>query len=490
MIPEAKGKHNSLINTSVFTSSIFLPVHCPSQARPSCPERPSQEHVAAGAHPSCRFESLQGFTMLTWLQATITGYLLLVLEGSFAVKELTERRVAAEGSSVLMDAPDIKNVKLTEWEYIRNTTSELILQYYANSQSPTIYPAYQSKLIFFKENGSILLQRLQETDSGIYKATVDLKQGEARTTFLEVIKPVPQPELQCRSNLAGLPIELVCMVPEGMVASITWKKEGQPLPPEKCSLLSGNTTVLQIRSGEKSDCGSYSCNVSNVISWKEAALNLTVTGLTPNLHHVQRLAIVALMLVTFSAISFIFVLCQLMELRFGKEAWKHIILFTYGLLCISSLLLFATSIIWMQEEGLSVTFILLGMFFFTAVIGTAQAAAAVVWKPAALSRFKMKMWHCVIRNSIAPTTLIVNLLFTTLLLHNIQQLHERGCSEAVDLMTSCVFAAAAVVTALLLLFLCYHGKKRKEQMMRSHHTNRSTRVRATMVMEEIHGQRG
>lgn len=113
--------------------------------------------------------------------------LLLVLEGSFAVKELTERRVAAEGSSVLMDAPDIKNVKLTEWEYIRNTTSELILQYYANSQSPTIYPAYQSKLIFFKENGSILLQRLQETDSGIYKATVDLKQGEARTTFLEVI---------------------------------------------------------------------------------------------------------------------------------------------------------------------------------------------------------------------------------------------------------------------------------------------------------------
>ncbi|PKK26915.1 CD244 molecule, natural killer cell receptor 2B4, transcript variant X3 [Columba livia] len=446
MIPEAKGKHNSLINTSVFTSSIFLPVHCPSQAHPSCPERPSQEHVAAGAHPSCWFESLQGFTMLTWLQATITGYLLLVLEGSFAVKELTERRVAAEGSSVLMDAPDIKNVKLTEWEYIRNTTSELILQYYANSQSPTIYPAYQ--------------------------------------------KPVPQPELQCRSNLAGLPIELVCMVPEGMVASITWKKEGQPLPPEKFSLLSGNTTVLQIRSGEKSDCGSYSCNVSNVISWKEAVLNLTVTGLTPNLHHVQRLAIVALMLVTFSAISFIFVLCQLMELRSGKEAWKHIILFTYGLLCISSLLLFATSIIWMQEEGLSVTFILLGMFFFTAVIGTAQAAAAVVWKPAALSRFKMKMWHCVIRNSIAPTTLIVNLLFTTLSLHNIQQLHERGCSEAVDLMTSCVFAAAAVVTALLLLFLCYHGKKRKEQMMRSHHTNRSTRVRATMqVMEEIHGQR-
>ena len=79
-------------------------------------------------------------------------------------------------------------------------------------------------------------------------------------------------------NLAGSSIELVCVVPEGTVASISWKKEGRPLPPEKCHLLSGNITVLQLRNREKSDCGSYSCNVSNVISWKEAALNLTVPG--------------------------------------------------------------------------------------------------------------------------------------------------------------------------------------------------------------------
>lgn len=58
----------------------------------------------------------------------------------------------------------------------------------------------------------------------------------------------------------------------------SWNKEGHPLPPEKCSTLSENFTVLRIREGEKSDCGFYSCNVSNVISWKEAALNLTVIG--------------------------------------------------------------------------------------------------------------------------------------------------------------------------------------------------------------------
>ncbi|NXW21409.1 HECAM protein, partial [Circaetus pectoralis] len=188
------------------------------------------------------------------------------------------RRVAAEGSSIMMHAPDIKNVNFTEWEYIRNTTLEVILQYYADYPSPTIYAAYQGRVVFFPKNGSILLQRLRETDSGIYKATVDLMQDKAWTTLLEVIKPVPQPELLYSSNLAGSPIELVCMVPEGTVASISWKKEGHPLPPEQCHLLSGNINVLQIRKGEKSDCGSYSCNVSNAISWKETALNLTVTG--------------------------------------------------------------------------------------------------------------------------------------------------------------------------------------------------------------------
>ncbi|KAM6057163.1 uncharacterized protein LJ206_015322 isoform 2-T2 [Theristicus caerulescens] len=391
--------------------------------------------------------------MLTWLQVATTSYLLLVLQGSSAVVEITERRVAAEGSSILMHALDVKNANFTEWEYIRNSTPEFILQYYANSQSPTIFPAYQDRVIFYPKNGSILLQNLREADSGIYKATIDLTQDKVRTTLLEVIKPVPQPELQYSLNMAGLPIKLICAVPEGTVASISWKKDGHPLPSEKYYLLSGNTTVLLILNAEKSDCGSYSCNVSNVISWKEAAVNVTVTGLTPRLHLVQRLAVVVLIFIPVSAISFIILLCQPSDHRFGKEAWKYVVLSIHILLCISSLLLLATSIIWMQEEGLSAAFVLLGLFFFAAVIATAQVAAAVVWRPAALSSFKIKMWHRVLRYSAAPTTLMVNLLFTTLLLYNMQQLHEQGCSEAADLTTSYVFAVLTILGILLLPFV-------------------------------------
>ncbi|XP_074003990.1 uncharacterized protein [Numenius arquata] len=420
--------------------------------------------------------------MSAWLQTAVTGYLLVALQGSHRVLEITERRMVAVGSSVLLHAPDIQNVGFMEWEYIRNATSEFILQYYADHQSPTIYLPYQGRVVFYPENGSLLLQRVRESDSGIYKATVDLMQDKAWTTLLEVIQPVLQPELQYSSNLAGSPIELVCVVPEGRVDSISWKKDGQPLSPEKCYGLSGD--MLQIRKGEKSDCGSFSCNVSNVISWKEAELNLTVTGLTPRLRHMQRVTVVALVFLTASTVSFVVLLCRLRECSSGKEALKHLSLFAHELLCISSLLLLASSIIWMQEEGLSAAFFLFGLFLFIGAIGTAQVAVAVVWRPAALSHFKNTVWHQVIRNSIAPTMLI-NWLFSLLLLHNTQQLHERGCSEAIDLTLSCVLAAVVILLTLLVhILLCYHRSKQKGKMTKKQDTTQDIQTTTTLVVEE------
>ncbi|KAM6061599.1 uncharacterized protein VSU04_009084 [Chlamydotis macqueenii] len=427
--------------------------------------------------------------MAAWPRAVIMCYALLVLQGSSTAVEVTERRVAAEGSSVLLHAPSVANVSVIEWEYTRNATAEFILQSYADHPSPTIYSAYQGRVIFYPENGSILLQRLREADSGLYKATVDLMQHKARTTLLEVIKPVPQPELQCRSNLAGSPIDLVCVVPEGTVASISWNKEGHPLPNKMYYLLAENTTVLRIRNGEKSDCGSYSCNVSNAISWKEAALNLTVTGLSPPLHHAQRLAVVALMLVAVPAISIVTLLCQPTEHRLGEEAQKYIDLSVHGLLCVSSLLLLATCIIWMQEEGLSAPFVLLGLFFFAAALGTAQVAAALVWRPAVPKLFKTRVRHHVIWISIGPTTLTVNTLFTTLLIHNIWQLHERGCAEAVDLTTSYVSAAVADLAALLLLLLCYLRNKRKKTRKNQYATQLTPVTHTLQALEETQGPR-
>ncbi|NWS49618.1 CEAM6 protein, partial [Probosciger aterrimus] len=322
---------------------------------------------------------------------------------------ITERRLVAEGSDVLMHVPDIKNMSITEWEYIRNTTSEIILQHYADEQSPTIY-SYQGRVIFYPKNGSLLLQKVQEGDSGIYKATVDLMHGKARTILLEVIKPVPQPKLQCNSSLAGSPIELVCEVLVETVASISWEKDGCLLPPEKHFLFSGNLTKLQTRNGKKLDCSSYSCNISNPISWKEAALDLVIIGLAPPLR--AEVGYGHTGPTSSRPPSFIILLCQLRKQRLG--CMGRAFLPTVG-----------------QRSCL---------MCFDGVWGFCSSPG---------------FWVLCHLDLHSPTTLITNLLFITLLLHNIQHLHEQGCSELIDVSTSYVIAAAAILASLLLLKLLW-----------------------------------
>ncbi|KAM9180072.1 uncharacterized protein V3H86_008928 isoform 2-T2 [Mergus octosetaceus] len=383
---------------------------------------------------------------------SFAGYLLLLLQVSCSAAEMTELW-AEEGSSVTMHAPAIRNINLAEWEYIRDGIPEFILQYYAESQSVTIYPAYEGRVVFYQNNGSLVLQKLREMDSGIYKATVNLMQDKATTTTLTVFKPLPQPKLLSSSNLAGSLINLTCVLPEGTVAVVSWKKDGHPLPPEKCFQLTGKPTVLQIRKAEKSDCGSYSCIINNSISWKVADFNLTVTGLTPPARAAQMMTAAALVLTAISAVLFVIRLSQLGKLRLGKEAWEWLMMSILGLLCTSSLLLLAASVIWMQEDGHSAAFILLGLFLSAWIVAMALTAVAMApCRPAVLTRFRSKGWHRVIL-CITATTLVVNLLFTTLLLHGFHQLHERGCSEAVNLTIGFVIPAVAVLPMLLLLFL-------------------------------------
>ncbi|XP_052529116.1 hepatocyte cell adhesion molecule-like isoform X1 [Tympanuchus pallidicinctus] len=384
-----------------------------------------------------------------------THYVLLLFLGSCLGVEIIERKLAAEGSSVMMHAPAISNTNITEWEYIEGNTPKFILQYYANSQSAVVYTAYRDRVVFYQTNGSILLQQLREADSGLYKATVDLMQDRARTTILEVIKPVPQPKLLKSSNLNSSLIKLICLLPNGTVAAVSWKKDGHSLTPQNYYQLTQNSTELWIRKGDKSNCGSYSCNVSNAVSWEEATFNLMMAGLSPPLQVALRTTVAALALTVITAIGFVIWLLQPGKHRLGKEARTWLTLPIKGLLGISCLLLFVTSVIWMQEEGPSAAFILHGLCFLAAVMTVVLITMISQCRPEALPQCPAQTCHHVILCSTAMT-LAVNLSFSCLLLHNFQQVHERGCSEPVSVIASCVLA---VLAALLLFSLFYYKKK-------------------------------
>eukprot|EP00075_Anas_platyrhynchos_P022901 XP_027312154.1 uncharacterized protein LOC113843518 isoform X3 [Anas platyrhynchos] len=301
------------------------------------------------------------------------------------------------------------------------------------------------------------------------------------------LRALAQPKLLSSSNLDGSLINLTCVLPEGTVADVSWKKDGLPLPPEKCFQLTGKTTVLQIRKAEKSVCGSYSCIINNSISWKEADFNLTVTGLTPPACAAQMMTAAALVLTATSAVLFVIRLCQLGKLRLGKEVWEWLMMSLLGLLCTSSLLLFAASVIWMQEDGHSAAFILLGLILSAGIVAMALTVVAMSpCRPAVLTCFGSKGWHRVILY-ITATMLTVNLLFSSLLLHNFHQLHERGCSEAVNLTIGFVIPAVAVLSMLMLLFLWSYKKNRERQQQPDpQEVTHSLQTTSTLVTSSTH----
>ncbi|NWR81759.1 CD48 protein, partial [Centropus unirufus] len=189
------------------------------------------------------------------------------------------RKAVAVGSSVLLPGlENVTHISSTRWELLNGTSSHTILQYSPGSHNPAIRAPYTGRAVFHPSNGSLLLEDVQESDSGIYKVTVNMGKSEALRILLEVLKPVPRPRLQSRALVARATGEVLCEVAEGRVDTITWKKDGQPLPPDRCIHTSGGLSILYLRSAKKSDCGSYSCNASNGISWQESSLNVTVAG--------------------------------------------------------------------------------------------------------------------------------------------------------------------------------------------------------------------
>ncbi|NXF67698.1 HECA2 protein, partial [Ciccaba nigrolineata] len=185
----------------------------------------------------------------------------------------------AVGSSVLLPGPDnVTHIFSMQWEFLNGTHSCTILQYYRGSHNPTIHTPYTGRAIFHPSNGSLLLEDIQESDSGIYKVTVNVGNRESLKILLEVLKPVSRPQLWSSGLVAQATGEVLCDVAEGKVDTITWKKDGQPLPLDRDFHLSDSLSILYLRPAKKSDCGSYSCNASNGISWQETSLNVTVAG--------------------------------------------------------------------------------------------------------------------------------------------------------------------------------------------------------------------
>ncbi|NWU90393.1 HECA2 protein, partial [Upupa epops] len=186
-------------------------------------------------------------------------------------------KAIAVGSSVLLPGPGHDaDIYSLQWDYLNGTSSCTILQYYRGSLSPAIHVSYTGRVIFHPANGSLWLEGVQESDSGIYRVSVG--DGKSLKILLEVLEPVSHPRLRSSALVARGTGRVLCDVGQSRVDTIAWKKDGRPLPLDRVFQLSSSLSILHLSPVKKSDCGSYSCNASNSISWEETSLNVTVAG--------------------------------------------------------------------------------------------------------------------------------------------------------------------------------------------------------------------
>ncbi|KAL9837131.1 uncharacterized protein GJ701_010755 isoform 2-T2 [Geothlypis trichas] len=331
-------------------------------------------------------------------------------------------RATAVGSSVLLPGPDnVTHSNSMCWEFLNGTSPQPILQHQGGPHAPAIRSPYAGRAVFHPSNGSLLLQDAQESDSGTYRVTVNTGDRKSQEIQLEVLQPVSPPQLQTSSLLVRATGQIICEVAEGRVDTITWKKDGQPLLPDRVSQPSSSRSVLYLRPAKKSDCGSYSCNASNRISWQETSLEVTIEGLSHRLKHTLRIAVIAVVFAVVSAWGLIIPVCQSEKLRISPSLAVILPEITLSYLSVVNFL----------------------------------GATTVIFQPTNLSNLKSKKAQRTMGYS-APGAVVAVVLSSTFLIKSIYRRHEEGCAEFVDVTIPVCSAAAVSALPLLAIGLCYH----------------------------------
>ncbi|XP_025954953.2 uncharacterized protein LOC112982616 isoform X3 [Dromaius novaehollandiae] len=344
--------------------------------------------------------------------------LLLILHQAPKVTGSSKQLFAATGSSVLLPFNNVTEIIwFMQWEYKKGPKQEGIVDYFKSDSKIVIYDHYEGRVQFHTSNGSLELRNAQVNDSGTYMVTVNLKKNLVREILLLVIDPVSKPGLQTDSKLADTPIQLSCAVEHlATVKDVVWKKNGQLLRPNGHYMFSEDFRVLQIQNGQKSDCGSYSCNVSNEVSWDEASLDLIIDGIMSR---------------RWPCVGFLVLL-------FG-----------------SCLLLAIASGLWIQEEGISPVFLLM-FFLAVGIIIMLLAAVILALSPVMVQGFKAKPWTHIVLDAAVLGGMVLNVLFTSLLLEDIQHQQRKGCSPDFDWTAATVIVSVVSLFVFLVIFVWYH----------------------------------
>ncbi|XP_069856144.1 natural killer cell receptor 2B4 [Dipodomys merriami] len=157
-----------------------------------------------------------------------------------------------------------------EWKLQRPVNSSAILTWKNNSIQML---SYDTRFGFDNEDLTLLIERAKPQDSGLYKMEVTEDSGHICTVSfnVSVLDHVEKPQLwaQWKALDEGIcQVALSCLVPRDDYVSYTWYRGSEVIATQK------NHTYVEEQI-HVSGPHTYTCNVSNPVSWDSHSFNLT-----------------------------------------------------------------------------------------------------------------------------------------------------------------------------------------------------------------------
>ncbi|XP_023447790.1 cell adhesion molecule CEACAM6-like isoform X1 [Dasypus novemcinctus] len=178
---------------------------------------------------------------------------------------------AAEGSDVLLlvhNQPE--NPQAYHWfKGEREDSNQKILSLITNTQQITQGPAHSGRETIYP-NGSLLIQKVTQNDSGIFHLRITDANFDGHSTSgqIRVYPVLPTPFI--RSNTSDLvegqgSVALTCE-PETQNTTYQWSMNNQSLPDSSRLQLSLDNRILTIHNVTRKDTGPYECWTRNPVS--------------------------------------------------------------------------------------------------------------------------------------------------------------------------------------------------------------------------------
>ncbi|XP_041069079.1 hepatocyte cell adhesion molecule-like isoform X2 [Carcharodon carcharias] len=378
----------------------------------------------------------------------------LLSVGSLGEEDVTIEAFGAIGSSILLDpewGTDVSGRDVV-WEFTGSDGKLVtILDYVPGHHKEEPNENFKSRLQFITSNGSLILNNLKLSDQGVYCITV----GGVwkRSTELKLIEPLSEPSVNV--TYVDTTIELTCQVSAGKASSILWYKDEKMITNTNRYQFVRNNSTLIISKVMKSDSGSYTCTMANIVSKKNTSYPLVIYGFPVLHYYTMELSTVALI------IAAVALTCKIISCRYANT---YLELFENLLPIVHYMLLITMFGYWIRVEGPHTTSVLLLGFFCLLLIPPMLSIFMKACDNRRLIKFLKTRSCCLMRMNAVTTSGDFSVLCASVFLI-VKRTADKGREAADNLQISLILAV--FVPFLIILAIYAICKKSCEQRTRT-----------------------